>query len=119
MKAEGSVRFYPTEDPEKVRRSIENIFPGSRIRKDGDFFSFSTNDLSLFIDRLTEQRIRSTARMLIEKNIDNSGSRFHINKQAALAGKVNFTDGDSPLGDIEVRITEGLDDLLPILEVRD
>ena len=119
MKAEGSVRIFPTEDSERVRNAIENLFPGSDIAEEGDHFSFSTSDLSIFIEKLTEQRIRNTAAMIIRKSMEDEGRVLYLNKQAAASGRINFTDGDSTLGDIVVRFSSGIDTLMDILENRD
>ncbi|MGA1822618.1 MAG: RNA-binding domain-containing protein [Thermoplasmatota archaeon] len=119
MIAEGSVRIFPTEDPERVHKSIEVIFPDSDITKEGDLFSFSTSDLSIFIEKLKEQRIRNTAAMIIGKCMENEDPVFYLNKQAAYAGSINFTDGDSTLGDILIRIRSGGDTLVKTLEKGD
>jgi predicted RNA binding protein with dsRBD fold (UPF0201 family) len=112
MKAEGSVRIFPTEDPIRVRKSIDNIFPDSQINEEGDHFSFSTGDLSTFIQKLTEQRIRSSASMIIGRSVEESDSTFYLNKQAAFAGRINFTDGGSTLSHIRIRLIDGIDELL-------
>lgn len=119
MKAKGSVRIFPTEDPIKVRRSIENIFPDAEITEKGDLFSFSTSDLSEFINKITDQIIGSSAARVIDNNTMESESTFYLNKQAAFAGSVNFSGGDSTLGDIQIRVTEGVDDILSRIEDRD
>jgi hypothetical protein len=109
---EGRVALHPTEDPGKVKSSISNIFPGSEIRKGVDGFHFITNDADNFIEIIREHRIRDTAVMIMERSRRGGYSSFFINKQAAFMGVVNFTEGDSPLGDIEVEVKEGAEKLI-------
>lgn len=109
---EGKVALHPTEDPEKVKSSITNIFPESDIKKEVDGFHFITNDADYFIEIMREHRIRDTAVMIMERSRRGVYSRFFLNKQAAFMGVVNFTEGDSTLGDIEVEVKEGAEELI-------
>ncbi len=99
------VKVHPTEDEERVRKAIHNIFPDAEIDTTGSDLEASAYSLGEFARKITDQRIRDTARSVLRRSISDEKITFHLNKQAALAGKVNFTDGNSVLGDIEVRIT--------------
>ena len=109
---EGRVALQPTEDPDKVRLSISNIFPDSTIEKEEKGFRFSTNDVDKFLEIIREHRIRDTAVMILERSAREGISGFYLNKQAAFMGVVNFSEGDSTLGDIEVVVKEGAEILI-------
>jgi len=109
---EGSVPVHPTEDPDKVRACIENIFPSSDIVMEDALISFACTSAGEFAYKLEQERIRDTAVMVLERNRAEDSTRFYLNKQAAFAGKVNFTDGDSTLGDILVIVRSGAQALI-------
>jgi len=115
MLIKGSSRIHLTEDPEKVRSSIENIFPGSKLEMDGLSIFFSTDIVDNFIKVLMEQQIRDTAGMVLERNTKDDTTSFNLNKQAAFMGNVNFADGDSALGDIEVEVPEGASEFIEMI----
>jgi predicted RNA binding protein with dsRBD fold (UPF0201 family) len=103
------VPVFPTESQARVEKALLNIFPDATVEVTGEgevkrIFS-KTEDLATLETLLRDQRIRDTARGLLLKGIDADCIGFHLNKQAAFAGRVNFTDGDSALGDLAVRIS--------------
>ncbi len=102
----GTVRIHPTEDPEKVRTSVTNIFPDCEVVMENDMIRFTTEDPSQFVDHISSQVIRDTAARVISHSLQDGSARLHLNKQAAFMKKVNFTDGDSPLGDIDLEIED-------------
>ena len=102
----GTVRIHPTEDPEKVRTSVTNIFPGSEMVLDDDMIKFTTDDPTRFVDHISSQLIRDTAAKFISHSLLDGSARFHLNKQAAFMGEVNFTDGDSTLGDLYITVED-------------
>lgn len=112
MRISGSVPVYPTEDRGKVREAVRSVFEDASVSESGNRMVFESGDASAFIKSLTDQKIRDTARSIIVPSSDESVSEFYLNKQAALCGKVNFTEGDSTLGDIHVRISEGVEEIL-------
>ena len=114
MNIRGTVRIHPTEDPEKVKSSVTNIFPGSELAMDDDLIEFTTDDPTRFVDHISSQLIRDTAARFISHSLRDGSARFHLNKQAAFMGEVNFTDGDSTLGDICITI-EDADELIGII----
>ncbi len=100
---------HPTEVEARVRTALLNIFPDSILEleeaKNGPAILYGkASDLEPFQTRLRDQMIRPTARNILWHCISDMGMRFYLNKQAAYIGKVNFADGDSVLGDIEVNI---------------
>ena len=120
MKFKGFCPVHPTEDPQKVRAAVLNIFPHAEIEVSDDSISFTTPDLDRFKELLKDQQIRDTAMMVIERGLGDDSSRFFLNKQAAFVERINFTDGDSTLGDIELTILEGarqfISDITPVLD---
>ena len=105
-----SVPCGPTEDREKVFGSIINIFPDAILDMEGEIVLGTFSDLDNLKKSISDQQIRDTARQVLSHSMNsnnslNSGTlTFHLNKQAAFASKVNFTEGNSTLGDIAVTI---------------
>lgn len=106
-----------TEDPEKVREAVMNVFPDLEIESDGDFLKGegNTESLSELREALERRRIRLTTRGILIKNMRGKSTHIYINKQAALIGRVNVLEEPiTPLGDIMVEIES--DDLLGIID---
>ena len=97
--------IYPTEDVEKVSNAVLNLFPDARIEIESDGLEASCDNLNYLVQRIAKQKIRDSTRRYLMGQIKRPGLVFHINKQAALVGKINFTEGDSVLGDIDVSIS--------------
>jgi len=120
MLLDGRTPIHPTEDPEKVLRCIFSLFPDCDHSITEGTIRFSTSDLDQFIEMLREQQIRDTAAMVLEKGLSGEKTSFHLNKQAAFMGKVNFTDGGSNLGDLDITLSEGarefIEEITPIVE---
>lgn len=101
----------PTEDPEKVKDAIKNLFP------DAIFNNLNSNgmnqdevqelvayarDISTFRQILRKQRILDTARKEFFINLRENRISVYINKQIATVSKVNFTEYDSTLSPLLV-----------------
>jgi predicted RNA binding protein with dsRBD fold (UPF0201 family)/dephospho-CoA kinase len=104
-----SVLLFPTEVEERVRKSVENIFPGTRlslIKKEGyvDRLEGTAPSLDALHELLRRQKILDTARHSLFGNLKGKEISFQLNKQAALMGYVNFLDHDVALGGIYVTI---------------
>ena len=107
------VEVNPTEDPEKVRRAVENIF-GSvefEVKPHGRGSLLIAKTWS--IDRLTKlhnllrrERIRDAARGVLFEGLSEKSIVFYLNKQVAYAGHISFSKavGESLLGPIRVQI---------------
>ncbi len=104
---EGRVAIHPTEDPDRVRSSVLNIFPDSSIREIDDHLLFTSKEIDTFAEIIRDHSIRDTASMVLERARIEDATSFYLNKQAAFMGVVNFTEGESTLGDIEVQVKEG------------
>ena len=104
MDCEVSAPFGPTEDREKVLEAIINIFPDAILDIEDSTVSGTFSDLNNMKKLISEQRIRDTARQVLSHSMNPGKLIFHLNKQAAFVSKVNFTEGNSTLGDITVTI---------------
>ncbi len=106
-------RIYPTESEEKIRSAILSLFPDARIRREGDYIVAEAKSIDNFARLLREQRIRDAARGVFLANLRDDLLEFRINKQVATKGRISFSVGDVPLGDITVVVEgENLRDLI-------
>ncbi len=118
MKCLVSSPYGKTEDHEKVAQAIMNIFPEAILEIEEGCINGSTPDIDNFLKLINQQRIRDTARQVMHKGSSKNKIKFFLNKQVAYVSKVNFTDGNSVLGDIKVIIEVDdpdvlLDSILP------
>lgn len=122
MRFEVEADIEPSEDPKKVLEAVENIFPDldfdiSEDRVKGS--SSNLGDLENFKNKLGLQAIRDSARSELERARSENSVSFFLNKQAATVDKVNFSDGETPLGPIKVRLESGdIDGLIRYLAPR-
>lgn len=100
----------PSEDPEKVKKSLVNVVNGCRpVTKDGHVEATCTGIMSLHHIRVGV-RSKSTLgvfRKLLEWNRKGNVTWFLLNKQAAYMGVISLAEHyeESPLGPIRVTIT--------------
>jgi hypothetical protein len=103
----------PTEDGEKVKRAVENMFSiaeykikPSRRGKTLIAKAKGMEGLTKLYNLLRRERIRDAARGVLFKGLDGSSITFCLNKQVAYAGHVSFCQpvAESPLGPIKVQI---------------
>lgn len=99
-----SARWYPTEDIERVRRCLLNIFPGAELRQDEDTVTAATCDLARFKELIRNHRILDSTRAVMLRGMTEGEIAFRLNKQAAFVGKISFAEGNAPLGHIDVVI---------------
>ena len=94
-----------TEDPEKVKISITNIFPDINIEENKEViigYSEDESVLSRFIELIYSDAIRDSVNMILKEGTQELKISFLMNKQAAFAGRVNLSKL-SPLGSIKVK----------------
>lgn len=106
-KMHAKAKLQPTEDIDKVIRTLSNIFDYDDIEIGDDYIRVSGGNESItkLQKELRERKIRSAARKMLLKGIRANKIHFNLSKQAALVGIPNFVDGNlSPLGEIEVEI---------------
>ena len=106
--------IHPTEDPEKVKFAITNLFsPPSITLLDTQGIQqligtiTHQSDLHKFYTRLREERILGAARRWLRQNLHDTTITFCLHKQAAFSNRISFCapEGESPLGPIQVNIT--------------
>ncbi len=92
-----------TEDEEKVKKAMQNIFPNSKIISNNNTLEIHDSEkiLNNLKTKVKEQKIIDTTRTLLEKNINLN---LKLNKQAAYMNIINITEESSILGDIIVNI---------------
>jgi len=98
----------PTEDGEKVVRSILSIFKVKvdTVQDEAIVCSGNINSLEKLKRMIRQRKIRSAAKAVMRSGIKGNVVEFYLHKQAAYAGKVSFSnaEGESPLGPIKVTI---------------
>lgn len=107
------VEVNPTEDPEKVRRAVENVFGSveSEVKRHGrgSLLIAKTkgiDGLTKLYNLLRRERIRDAARGVLFDGLGEKSIVFYLNKQVAYAGHISFSKpvAESPLGPIRVQI---------------
>lgn len=104
LEAEIYTKVNPTEDVEKVRRAIENLFPEIELEFDDStgVLKGRVEKLDRFRELLRMQRILDTARAELRRGWRGNESTVYLNKQAATVSRINFTDENSVLSPIVV-----------------
>ncbi|MEW6221869.1 MAG: RNA-binding domain-containing protein [Candidatus Hadarchaeota archaeon] len=120
VRVEAEVRS--TEVKEKVEAAVKRIFPTLELRQEEKLLVGEATDVSA-ISRIHQllrlQAILDTARSMMLKGKDGNAVKFMLNKQAAFVGRVSFTEGESPLGPIDVTLeAEDVERLIDYLAPR-
>ena len=97
----------PSEDPEKVKLAVSNIFPDLTLEiTDTDITGKSNNIqiLSQISKAIHENNIKKTYQRILKNNSNNDSSWFYLNKQAAFVNTVALCSeaNESSLGPIKV-----------------
>jgi len=104
----------PTEETEKVRLAVENIFGAAefdvRAGENGDMLVgkiTGAQGLAKFCNLLRRERIRDAARTVLLRGVEGESITFYLNKQVAYVEHISFSEptGESALGPIKVTIT--------------
>lgn len=107
------VEINPTEDPEKVKRAVENVFGKVNFEiKSQQRISLLTAEakgldgLAKLQNLLRRERIRTAARGALFGGLRGNSIVFYLNKQVAFVGHVSFSEpvAESPLGPIKIEI---------------
>jgi len=103
----------PSEDEEKVRKALTNVFTPDKIEvldkgecKEIIAVSESCASLEKLHRLLRKYRILDAARKHLKAGKTEDGIEFELNKQVAYVGKISFctTPEESPLGPLKFRI---------------
>ncbi len=105
-----STKLCGADDPEIVLDAVLKLFPDftcglpekpSFPTKQDDVLAAEGVSLKTFLEAINNQAILDTSLDSMSANLDNSGTIFHISRQAAMAGKVAFPlPDDNPLGGV-------------------
>ena len=106
----------PTEDLEKVKKAVKNIFGNMEFEvtheKRGSLLvarAMGIDGLTKLRDLLQRERIRDAARGVFFERLSKKSLVFYLNKQVAYVGHISFSApvGESSLGPIKVQIRCG------------
>jgi len=110
VKIRVEVEVRPTEDLDKVRKALLNVFEPGKIEvieRDRGYKllvgkSNSYRSLLKIYELIRRERIMDAARSMLRKGVIGNMLIFKVNKQAAYQGKLSFveTDSESPMGAI-------------------
>jgi len=111
------VESRPTEDLEKVKKALLNVFApdGLEVREEGEYryvvaFGKSYASLLRLYNLIRSQRILDAARDYLRRGIAGDSVVFYLHKQAAYVGVASFCSfeyGESPLGAIVFEVKTG------------
>jgi predicted RNA binding protein with dsRBD fold (UPF0201 family) len=112
-------RLQPTEDPEKVSKSIHNVFGDIPLKKNGREISGrleGINSLQAFKNIIHRDRIRDTLRNVFRRWGRGDRLGFGLNRQAAFSGHVSLNlQNEDPMGPIEVEIRGDIEKVIQFL----
>ena len=103
----------PTEDIEKVRKAVENIFGNVEFevkpeKRGSTLFGKAKglDGLTKIQNLLRRERIRDAARGALFEGLSEKSIIFYLNKQVAYVSHISFSrpEAESPLGPIKVQI---------------
>ncbi len=97
----------PSEDPEKVKHAINNVFPDMELEISDTQITGRTNNFSVLSPiskSIHEKNIKKTYHRILKNNSDNDSTWFYLNKQAAFVNTVALCSeaNESSLGPIKV-----------------
>lgn len=111
-------KVFPSEDQEKVRDAIMNIFPDATLElTDKGFVGEAT--MNSFSSKIRKQKILDSTRSAMFKGARGDTIVIHLNKQVATVGKVSFTEPRTTLGTLQVTIeTDDIESLIDSIAPR-
>ena len=100
----------PSEDPDKIKIAISNIFPYSTIKTENYSISAISKELRSFekiYEAIHNNRFQKVFGRNLEKNLADTTTWFYLNKQAAFVERIVICEQaeESPLGPIKVTLT--------------
>jgi len=107
------VQVNPTEDLEKVKHAVENIFGAVTFNVKPKTWgqllivkTSGTEALTKISNLLSREQILAAARKVFRRGMDDNSLTFYLNKQVAYAEHISFSQqtAESPLGPIKVQI---------------
>jgi Uncharacterized protein conserved in archaea len=113
MYVEVKVVIKPTEDENKVRYALDNVFTYEKLEYknyDEEIYMIATStkidSLKKIAELVKKERKELSVRNLLLKSLENNQIKFKLNKQAAYMKKLSFVTvkEETPLGAIEFKI---------------
>ena len=100
----------PSEDSEKVKKSIYNVLPNSKILSDEiSIIGESSNVQSLekIYESIHSKQSQRVFQRQLKKHVDRNTTWFYLNKQTAFVKKIVLCEeaDESPLGPLKVVLT--------------
>ena len=97
----------PSEDPDKVKTAVNNIFPDVELETSDTEISGKTNNFSVLSQiskSIHEKNVKNTYQRILKKNNDGESTWFYLNKQAAFVNTVALCSeaNESSLGPIKI-----------------
>ena len=97
----------PSEDPQKVKLAVNNVFPDIELEVSDSNVTGKTNDiqiLSQISKSIHEKNTKNTYQRILKKNNEGDSTWFYLNKQAAFMNTVALCSeaNESSLGPIKV-----------------
>ena len=97
----------PSEDPDKVKTAVNNIFPDVELETSDTKISGTTNNFSVLSQiskSIHEKNVKNTYQRILKKNNDGESTWFYLNKQAAFVNTVALCSeaNESSLGPIKI-----------------
>ena len=97
----------PSEDPDKVKTAVNNIFTDVELETSDTEISGTTNNFSVLSQiskSIHEKNVKNTYQRILKKNNDGESTWFYLNKQAAFVNTVALCSeaNESSLGPIKI-----------------
>ena len=109
-KVEAYCPLFPSEDPSKLRKTLENILHDTDIKETPNSIkaiSKSLTSLEKIYDVIQSRRSQRAYRRQLMTNLRDDNTWFYLNKQAAFMNTIALCaeDEESPLGPIKIILT--------------
>ena len=111
MTSKISINFFcevnPSEDVEKIKTTIFNLFPDVKTKIENDQLSGNfegIEPLTTVLQSVQHRNIKKTFLRILKSNISDNTTWFYLNKQAAFVNVVALCDeaNESALGPIKI-----------------
>lgn len=102
-------QILPSEDPNKVKHAISNIFSYSNIVESDSYLQATSSNiesLSRIQEIIHSRKTQRVYRRTLNRNLEGNVTWFYLNKQAAFSNTMALceNENESPLGPIKVII---------------
>ena len=103
-------KINPSEDFNKIKSTISNIFPKCKIKIKNSLlqaYSENTDSLKKIHESIHSMQHQRIYKRTLQKNLKKNSTWFYLNKQAAFVEKIAICEesNESPLGPIKIILT--------------